>query len=362
MARIRVFAEDDVPAAAALFARVYPEHRWSSPAACEAYFREMLFNNPWRDLQLPSWVAEEDGRVCGCYAVMPRSMLFRGRRIRVAVLCQVIVDPDQRHSLTVLQLAKACLSGPQDLTLADGANDKARRMWIGIGGTVPLLHSLHWTRPLRPARYVLALLDKPGRRRRLLRAARAPCMLVDAVAARLHRNGFVSSDDGLEDQPLDATRMFAHVDAIADRNGALRPLYDEHSLGWLLEQAALKARHGRLRARSVIERGKLLGWFIYYARAGEVNEVLQLAALGGSYPRVLQRLLVDAWRQGATALRGRFDPHHVQELCDRHCWFRREGPWTLVHSRHSDVLAALESGAAGLSRLDGEWWLRFIGG
>jgi hypothetical protein len=172
----------------------------------------------------------------------------------------------------------------------------------------------------------------------------------------------VSSDNGLEDQPLDAPRMFAHLDAIAGRNGALRPLYDEHSLGWLLEQAALKARHGRLRARAVVERDKLLGWFIYYARAGEVNEVLQLAALDGSYERVLQHLLADAWRQGATALRGRVDPHHVQELSDRHCWLRREGPWTLVHSRHPDLLAALESGAAGFSRLDGEWWLRFIGG
>src|SRR5258706_462594 len=49
MATIRVFAEDDVPAATALFARVYPEYRWHSQDACEAYFREMLFDNPWRD-------------------------------------------------------------------------------------------------------------------------------------------------------------------------------------------------------------------------------------------------------------------------------------------------------------------------
>jgi len=32
-------------------------------------------------------------------------------------------------------------------------------------------------------------------------------------------------------------------------------------------------------------------------------------------------LLIDAWRQGATALRGRLDPHHVQQFSDRHCWF-----------------------------------------
>ena len=66
--------------------------------------------------------------------------------------------------------------------------------------------------------------------------------------------------------------------------------------------------------------------------------------------------------QGATALRGRLDPHHVQEYSDRHCWFRREGAWTLVHSRHDDVVSAIERGAAEFTRLDGEWWLRFLGG
>src|SRR5437879_10598200 len=158
MATIRIFTEDDVPGAAALFARVYPENRWSSQAALESYFREIVFDNPWRDPEVPSWVAEEDGRISGFYAVMPRRMSLRGRPLRVAVGCQFMVDPHKRDSLTALQMAKAFVSGPQDLTLADGANDLSRRMWMGIGGTASLLHSLHWTRPLRPARYLASLL------------------------------------------------------------------------------------------------------------------------------------------------------------------------------------------------------------
>src|SRR3989442_1386473 len=117
---LRTFAEDDIPAAAALFGRVHPKQRWTSQAACEAYFREILFNNPWRDLDLPSWVAEEDGRVSGLAGIMPRRMLFRGRPIRVAVGCQFMVDPNRRNGLTALQLARAALSGTQDLFIADG--------------------------------------------------------------------------------------------------------------------------------------------------------------------------------------------------------------------------------------------------
>src|SRR6267378_6002850 len=135
MATIRIFDEDDVPAVGALFARIYPNLRWSSQAAFETYFREMFFANPWCDPRVPSWVAEEDGRICGFYGVIPRRMLLRGRPIRVAMGCQFFVDPDQRHSLTALELVKACISGPQDLTLTDGADQKYRRMWIGIGGT-----------------------------------------------------------------------------------------------------------------------------------------------------------------------------------------------------------------------------------
>jgi len=75
MATLRILAEDDVPAVVELFGRVYPEHRWASQAACESYFREMLFDNPWRDPELPSWVAEEDGRIAGFQAVLPRRML-----------------------------------------------------------------------------------------------------------------------------------------------------------------------------------------------------------------------------------------------------------------------------------------------
>jgi hypothetical protein len=363
MATLRIFAEDDVPAVVALFERVYPEHRWTSQAACESYFREMLFDNPWRDPQLPSWVAEEDGRIAGFQAVLPRRMLLRGRPIRVAVGCQFMVDPDQRHSLTALQLMKAWISGPQDLALADGANDLSRRMWTTLGGAAPLLYNLHWTRPLRPARYLLSLLEERSAfSSSLLRAARPLGALADALAARLHPNRFHREEVELTEDVLDAAMMLAHLPEVLNGN-SLHPVYDARSLAWLLEQTARKTRHGTLRARAVFNgKQRLIGWYLYYVKSGGVSEVVQIAARDDSFGSVLQRLLADAWRHGATAVRGRLDPHFAQELSDRHCWLRTEGTWTLVHSRHADVMAAIQRGEAFLSRLEGEWWLRFVGG
>jgi len=360
-ATIRIFTEDDVPGAAALFARVYPERRWRSQAAYEACLRETLFDNPWREPELPSWVAEEDGRITGFYGVVPRRMHLRGRPLRVAMGCQFFVDRDQRHSLTALQLVKACISGPQDLTVTDGADEKSRRMWIGLGGTAPLHYSLYWTRPLRPARYVLSLLHGRGVvAGPLTFAARPLAALADALAARLHpkRFRFHREETELMEDALDPATMVAHLPEVL-RGSTLQPVYDARSLAWLLEQTARKTHFGRLRARAVRDRERLLGWYLYHLQAGGVSEVVQIAARDGAFDRVLLRLLADAWRHGAAALRGRVDPRYVQELSHRHCWSRWDGPWTLVHSRHADVMAAIQQGDAFLSRLEGGWWLHF---
>ena len=356
MATIRIFAEDDLPAVAALFGRVFPDHRWPSPAACESSFREVLFHNPWRDPELPSWVTEEDGRITGFLGVVPRRMLLRGRPIRVAVGVHFMVDPDQRHSLTVLQLVKACFSGPQDLYLADGASDQSRHLWIRLGGTASLHYSLQWIWPLRPARCVLSLLQVRGVvPAPLALAARPLVALTDALAARLLPNWFLREETGVAEDALDSATISAHLPDVMG-SSALQPVYDVHSLAWLLEQAARMTRYGTLRGRAVLDRERrLIGWYLYYVLSGGVSEVLQIEARNGSFDRVLQRLLADAWRHGAAAVRGRLDPRYVQELSDRHCWLRTGGIWTLVHSRDADIIAAIRQGDAFLSRLEGEW-------
>jgi hypothetical protein len=363
MATIRTLVEDDIPAVASLLGRVYPQYRWPSAAECESYFREMLFNNPWRDLDLPSWVAEQDGGISGCYAVMPRPMILRGRLLRVAVGCQFMVDPGRSDPLTALKLAQACLSGTQDLTLADGASGQGRRLWIGIGGMSPPLYSLHWTRPLRPARYALSLLDeRAALPLPLSRAARPFAAAIDGLAARLPQNRFPREEPELAAEELNAATMLAHLPEVL-QGADLQPVYDARSLAWLLEQAARKTRHGKFRSCALRDgQGRLIGWYLYYLQAGGASEVLQIAAINGWFDRLLQHLLADAWRHGAAAVRGRVDPRYVQELSNRHCWFRWDSTWTLVHSRNPEILAAIDQGRAFLSRLEGEWWLRFLGG
>jgi len=359
---LRILVENDIPAVVALFARVYPRHRWSCATEWESYFHATLFDNPWRDPEVPSWVVEDGGHITGFYAVLPRQMLWKGRLIRVAVGCQFMVDPDQRHSLTALQMVQACIAGPQDLTLADAASDQARRMWTSVGGTTALLYSLQWTRPLRPAAYALSLArERTALPRPVAQAARPLAAVIDTLAARLRPNRFHGDDEDVADEALDAATMQAGLAAMLE-GSALRPLYDARSLAWLLDQVSRKTSYGNLHTRVVRDdQSRILGWYLCYLRAGAIGEVIQIAARRDAYDRVLRRLLVDAWRRGATAVRGRVDPRFARELSDRHCWSRWDGAWTLAHSRDPAIVAAIQQGDAFFSRLEGEWWLRFMG-
>jgi hypothetical protein len=360
--KVRALVEDDVPAVAALFARVRPENGWSLPDEREQYFRSILFRHPWAHLDIPSWAVEDGERIVGFYLLMPRPMTLRDKKLVAAVCCQIAVEPEPRYALAALQLVQACLGGPQDVTIADGADSRSRQMWLAINGAAPPLLNLAWTRLLRPARYALALLEEHAVVPRFVARAALPLSVpADALAAGLRWNRRWRDNDEFVERTLDEATMFSYLgDLIGDR--ALLPVYDRASLAWVLNEAAHKTKLGSWRARSVHRGRELLGWYLYYARRGGMSEVLQVAARHGAFDAVLQRLLADAWQQGAAAVRGRVDPRFVDELSANHCWFRREGTSVLVHSRHPDVLGAFERGDAFLSRLEGEWYLRFLDG
>ncbi len=124
-------------------------------------------------------------------------------------------------------------------------------MWIGLGGTAPLLYNLHWVRPLRPVRYMLSRLqERAAFPLPLTLAARPLGALAEVLGARLRPNQFLREQAELAEDALDPTTMLAHLPDVMD-GSALQPTYDAHSLAWLLEQAARKKRHGTLRARAV---------------------------------------------------------------------------------------------------------------
>ena len=359
--------EDDVPQVAALHTKVYPGSR-SSSHAIQSYFRQILFQNPWYDVHLPSWVYEEDDKIAGVMGIIPRRMSLEGRPLRVAVGCQFFVDPDRRNSLAALQLLRKYMGGPQDVTLVDGANRAARRIWEGLGGETLPLYNLHWVRPLRPARTLLALYSRSRRAELGKSTLSGPipyfggllCDLVDTAFAPLVPRPEQPSGE-LQAEQLDAATLLSCLYEFT-AHYLFRPEYDLRDMQWLLDQAAKKRRHGPLQKILLRRAGRgIAGWYLYYLNSTGLSEVLQVGVREDSIGEVLNHLFDHARRRGAAALHGRMEPRFMQALSDRYCIFHDRASSMLFHAPNPAIKAALLAGDGFLTRLEGEWWLRFTG-
>ncbi|MBI4638171.1 MAG: GNAT family N-acetyltransferase [Candidatus Rokubacteria bacterium] len=353
--RVRPLTEDDIPGVAGLHERIFGDGVGRPARKVAPYLTEMFCRNPWRDDELPSLVYEEaDGRIIGCLGVMPRPMSLGGRPIRAAITHTFMVEADRRASLAAIRLVQAFLAGSQDLSLAEG-NDTSRRIWEAFGGATSLLYSLRWTRPLRPARYILTVLRRRGWSSRWDSMLRPLVSVTDAVATR---SAFRPPAPRLTGGELTAEILLEGLERLSgDR--ALRPEYDARALRWLLELLARKTAHGAFRTVVVRDgRGEAAGWYLYYLNPGGPSEVVQIAARSDSMGEVLEHLFHDAWRHGAVAVSGPLDPTALRAAPDRYCLFHHDGgAWMLIHSRHPEVLEAIHRGDAFLSRLEGEWWI-----
>ena len=55
------------------------------------------------------------------------------------------------------------------------------------------------------------------------------------------------------------------------------------------------------------------------------------------------------------------EPRLARMLGQRHCLFHATNAFALIHSRDAGLLNTLARGDAFFSRLEGEWWMRFLG-
>ncbi len=353
MGHIRQFAPDDIPAIVALRRRTFEQSERPTADDLSGYLERIFFRNPWCNEGIPSLVYRNGaGEIAGFMGVVARPATFQNRPIRVAVGTQLMVDPGAR-GLAGVALVKAFLSGPQDLSLADVANDASRRLWEALGGTVSLVQSLHWTQPLRPTRFYAGRVAQRLRARALAWGLRPVAWAVDGLTARW------PPARGLQEAPLTPALMAAHLPDLLGQV-ALQLQYDEGSLRWLLDQLTATQTRGELRGVAVRSSdGSLVGWYLYYANAGGVGQVVQVVARQGQRADVLQCLFHHAWEQGLVALQGRLEAELLPALGARGVLLARDGPWVLIQSQCPELSAAIHRGDASLSRLDGEWWMSF---
>src|SRR6266481_4339320 len=338
MSSVRAFVQEDIPQVAALTWRFLHGCSSSPPSAVEDYFRELFFHSPFSEKALPSFVYQNGhGSVVGFLGILRRRMSLHGKPIDFF------------------------LSGKQDLAMTDTANHVTQQIWTRLGGSTASLYGMHWSRPLRPAHYAVHAVSRFGRG--LLSGAFAlgckpVCKIVDAVAARLPSSPFRQKLPLISEEELTAETLLVCLRDFSESH-SLRPEYDTESVTWLLDFMDRMRAHGSLRKVLLRNRGnKIIGWYMYYLRHGGVGQVVQVWASPSSIDAVLDHLAYDAWTHGAIALHGRLEPQLSQKLSGKYCFYFL-GNRLLVHSRNPELARQIQSGSAFLTRLDGEWCLRF---
>ncbi|MGH9618113.1 MAG: hypothetical protein ACRD45_00180 [Bryobacteraceae bacterium] len=362
MGEIRKFEESHIPEVAALELKIFHQSTARPPDRLVAYFREIFFQNPWREEELPSFVYIHNSEIVGFLGVIPRRMQFRGEPIRLAVISQLMADRDRYRGFAGLELMKRSLAGPQDLSYTDGATEAAYAIWTAAGGRVLPVYGLRWRRILRPARYFRSTLGRSqNRSMSLFGSLLSPlCGLADTTLARSPYRAFQKPQSALHAAPAAADALFDCIQEIGWRE-ELRPAYDRESFRWLITQAATATAQGGLRAAVLRnDKGRFDGSFVYYLKPEGVSNVLQIASRPRAMGQVLAALFRDAWEQGAIALMGQALPKYPLEFARSYCDFHYPGNGVIMHSRNPEIANCVLRGDAALSLLDGEWWTRFV--
>lgn len=354
MTPIRPFREDDLPQVTSLYEHVIRSGSHEPRPGLAEYFRRTFLEHPWVDPEIPSLVYEESGRIVGFLGSHPRRFRFDGEEIRLACSGQLVTAPDARGAAPGLFLLREYLAGPQQLTITDGANEPMLVLWPRLGGEILQLSSIDWIRVFRPSALAVEYVLR-GRRGLASRAASSVARAVDTVAKRPATRGRAADGQSSREE-LTPEKLVEHLGAVASAF-RLHPDYDERFVRWLMGELGVVHSRGNFFASLVRGRdGDVLGWYVSYARRGGVSDVIQVAATAGSEEVVLAHLLQDGRGRGVSALRGRLEPrlfHAALEIGS----LLRFGTGALVHSRDPEIVCAIRSGHALLTRMEGEWWM-----
>ena len=363
MGRIRAFVQDDIPSVAQLYWEFLQGRQGPHPPSLEGYFQEVFFHNPWFDTSIDSLVYEEQHRgVVGFLGIVPRPMSLNGKYIQAAFGSSHVVHPESRSTLAGLHLLTAFMNGKQDLVMTDTANRLSQRLWSLVGGSSSTAYGLKWVRPLRPGLYALHMLSRFGNSGFSGACGHACRILSKAMAAAatripLSRRGRLPDDITEEELDIDTLLRSCLPDSSAPYS--LRPEYSRESLIWLLDFMTQMKAYGNLRRVALRDATRrLIGWFIYYVKPGGIAEVVQMGAAERRMKAVLEYLFWDARNRGAIGAHGRLEIRHAQELSEARCFFWGTTP-LLFRARDPELARLVQQGDAGLSRLDGEWCLKY---
>lgn len=354
MPAIRPLERSDLPQVNVLLQEYVPG--WSDSGHGAQFIAATLLDHPWADEELPSLVATgEDGEVTGFIGAQARRLSNGDRALRGICCSHLVVAPGHRGGAAGALLLRRLMSGGQDITWSDTANEAVVRMWLAFGGSLDATRTCEWMLVLRSARWfrdlAAARIRRGGPSRR--QQAPVPALPFQAAGPRLAKGAFPELAPEVTGEVATAAAIVDALPAI-DRRGRLRVAYDEAFLDSLLR--LIETSTGALVRRIVYRDRQPIGWYAYVPGPDKVCRVLHLSAFDANGDDVLGELVRHARAEGGAVLAGRLEPHLTGPLRERLAilGFARQ---PVLHVRDPELRARLLTDSSLLTQLDGEWFV-----
>ncbi|MCA6125695.1 GNAT family N-acetyltransferase [Bradyrhizobium sp. WSM 1704] len=352
-------ASADVPAVARLFLKVFRGVDRPASEDLEAYLRALTLGSPSHSETVGTQVYEQqDGRIRSALLAVPMRFVACGNIVPGRLLGVFMTDAN-KEAAGAAQLILALRPRRADFAFCDSASPTSASHLLAIGGRPIPVQNLEWSRSFRPMGAFAARVGERVLRRRdpglatlvrpvdmLLRRWRGGADAEQAGAAK-------ATEMSIPDFLVHAPRLIAHY--------AVRPLWPEDELAWLVSLAAQNTRLGAFTIRAVEDRtGAIVGAFVYYAAPGRTAHVLNILSLPGQEIAVLDAMFRHLESSGHVEARGRAQPALMMGLALQRWLVFRHRAFAMALTRLPDVGEAVARGDVYVGGLAGEDWSRLM--
>lgn len=355
---LRPIRPSDIPAIARLFLKIFRRADRPAGADLQNYLRTLLLASPsYSEIAGTQVYEQQDGRIRSALLAVPMRFVACGNIVPGRLLGVFMTDAE-REAVGAAQLILALRPRRADFAFCDSASPMSCNHLLAIGGKPITLQNLEWSRSFRPFGALAGRFDTfparqapwPARARTPVRRAAAPPA---AAAGRPDHGAARVAEMPVPTFLVHAPRLIAHY--------AVRPLWMEEELFWLVSLAAQNTRLGSFTIRSVLDRGSaIIGCFVYYAAPGRTAHVLNVLALPGREATVLDAMFRHLDETGHVEARGRAQPALMTGLSLQRWLVFRHRAFTVALTRIPEINDAIARGDIYLGGLAGEDWSRLL--
>ena len=348
----------DVPAVARLFIKIFRSDNKSAGPDLQAYLRTLTLGAPFYSETMGTRVYEqEDGRIRSALLTVPMRFVTCGNIVPGRLLGVFMTDAD-KEAAGAATLILALRPKHADFAFCDSASPTSRNHLLAIGGKPITVQNLEWSRSFRPLGALAGRLAERFFRRQdpgLAILARP----VDSLLRRMARRKDLEETEVLAVTEMPVPAFLKHAPLLI-AHYAVRPLWSEEELSWLVSLAAQNTRLGVLSIRAVEDRsGTIVGCFVYYATPRTAH-VLNVLSLPGQETAVLDAMFRHLDRAGHLEARGRAQPALMMGLALQRWLVFRHKAFTMALTRVPEVSNAIARGDVYVGGLAGEDWSRLM--